>query len=100
MSKIIFSVSYEIIPEKRKEYLALMKQVQKRINRATNQNYAVYEDADRPNLMTEVFYLDNEKDVEEVKRLQQKKPDSLFEKIDQYILNLEQVACRTFNEII
>ena len=100
MSKIIFSVSYEIIPEKRKEYLALMKQLQRRINSKTNQNYNVYEDADRPNLMTEVYYLDSEKDVEEVKRLQKNKTDSLFEKTDQYILNLERVSCRTFNEII
>ena len=64
MGKIIFSVSYEIDAEKRDEYLALMKKVKKQINKITGQDYRVYEDAERPNFMTEVYYLENEKEVE------------------------------------
>ena len=100
MAKIIFSVSYEIIPEKRSEYLALMKKVKKHIIKTSSQDYTVYEDAERPNLMTEVYFLKYEKDVEEVKRLQKNKTESLMGQIGQFILNQDQVAFRTFSEIL
>ncbi|MFC1513434.1 hypothetical protein ACFL5P_00320 [candidate division KSB1 bacterium] len=100
MGRFIFSVSYEIIPEKRDEYLELMKKITSEINKQSNQEYTLFEDAERQNFMTEVFFLKNEKDIDEVRRLQESTEDSFFEQISSYIKNQDQVALRTYIEII
>ena len=100
MGKIIFSISYEINPDKRDDYLALMKKIKKEVKSKTKQDYSVYEDLERPNLMTEVFFLKEEKDVDLVKKLMVEKGDPLFDEIDSFILNQEEVAIRIFRENI
>jgi len=100
MTKIIFSVSYEIVSERRNDYLKLMKKVKKQIRKSTNQSYSVFEDGSHPNLMTEVYFLEKSSDVEEIKKLQKKKTDSLLSQIDQFVLNQALVSIRTFNEVI
>lgn len=100
MGKIIVSVSYEINPDQREEYIALMQQVKKQIKSAAKQDYDVYEDADRPNLMTEIYYVENEKEIQEIKKRQQDKTESLLSQIDNFIVDQEQVAIRTFKVLI
>lgn len=100
MGKIIVSVSYEINPDQREEYIALMQQVKKQIKSAAKQEYDVYEDADRPNLMTEIYYVENEKEIQEIKKRQQDKTESLLSQIDNFIVDQEQVAIRTFKVLI
>ena len=100
MGKIIFSVSYEIDPEKRDEYLELMKKVREQIREVTGQDYTVYEDSRRPNLMSEVYYLDNDADFRKVQEMQEEKPFDLIDQIDNYLLNQDQVVIRTFREIL
>ncbi len=77
-----------------------MKKVKKQIRKSTNQAYSVYEDGSQPNLMTEVYFLENSSDVEEIKKLQKKKTDSLLDQIDQFVLNQALVSIRTFNEVL
>lgn len=60
----------------------------------------MYEDGSQPNLMTEVYFLENSSDVEEIKKLQKKKTDSLLDQIDQFVLNQALVSIRTFNEVL
>ena len=50
--------------------------------------------------MTEVYFLENSSDVEEIKKLQKKKTDSLLDQIDQFVLNQALVSIRTFNEVL
>ena len=100
MGKVIVSVSYEINPDHREEYLALMQQVKKQIKSAAKQEYEVYEDADRPNLMTEIYYVENEKEIQEIIKRQQDKTESLLGQIDSFIVDQEQVAIRTFKVLI
>lgn len=100
MGKVIFSVSYEIIPEKRDNYLVLMKKIKEQIKSSENQDYTLYEDAERPNLMTEVYFLQNKGDSADKKKIQDEQTESLLGQIEQFVVNQEQVAIRTFKEII
>jgi len=100
MGRIIFSISYHINPEKRDEYLELMKQVRNEIKEFSGQEYTVYEDARTPHLMSEVFYLENEKELEKVKEFQKEKSIESLDKIEQFILNRDKVAIRTFKEVL
>ena len=100
MGKVIFSVSYEIVHEKRDDYLALMNKIKEQIKSSENQDYTLYEDAERPNLMTEVYFLENHGDADEKKKIQEEQTENLLSQIEQFIVNQDQVAIRTFNEII
>ena len=100
MGKVIFSVSYEVIPEKRDNYLALMRKIKDQIKSSENQDYTLYEDAERPNLMTEVYFLENQGDSADRKRIQDEQTESLLSQIEQFIVNQDQVSIRTFNEVI
>lgn len=100
MGKVIFSVSYEIIPEKRDEYLVLMNKIKEQIKSSEDQDYTLFEDAERPNLMTEVYFLENHGDAAEQKKIQEEQTESLLSQIEQFIAHQDQVAIRTFNEII
>ncbi|MFC1730432.1 MFS transporter [candidate division KSB1 bacterium] len=100
MAKVIFSVSYEIDPEKRDDYLKLMSEVREQVKKITGQDYTVYEDAHHPNMMSEVFYLESEADYQKVKDFQQDSDIDLINEIDKYLLNQDQVIIRTYQEVI
>jgi len=100
MGKVIFSISYEVIPEKRSEYLELMSKIRDQIKEMTGQEYTVYEDAERPNLMNEVFYLESSTDFEKVKDFQKEWEIELLDRIDLFLVDQEQVAIRTFKEVL
>ena len=54
MGKVIFTVTYEVRPDKRDEYLALSQEMKSYL--ATNgKNYAVYEEKGKKNSFAEVF---------------------------------------------
>jgi hypothetical protein len=43
MSKVLFTISYDIHPEKRDEYLALSQQMKEHLATANGKNYSIYE---------------------------------------------------------
>jgi hypothetical protein len=55
MSNIVVFVNYEIKPELRTEYLALMKEVKLNIMACTDISYSVFESNEKNNCFSEVF---------------------------------------------
>ena len=55
MARIIFTISYEINPEKREEYLTLSGQMKEHLSEANGRNYAIYEQKGKKNSFTEIF---------------------------------------------
>ncbi len=55
MSNIVVFVNYEIKPEFRSEYLALMKDLKVTIMAHTDINYSVFESNEKSNCFSEVF---------------------------------------------
>jgi hypothetical protein len=55
MSNIVVFVNYEIKPELRTEYLALMKEVKINIMAFTDISYSVFESNEKSNCFSEVF---------------------------------------------
>ena len=64
MAKIVFQISYEIIPEKREEYLDTIKQLQEHLNGNAGKKYLVLEDKNRSNHFTEIYICENEEEYE------------------------------------
>ena len=55
MSKVMFSISYEIKSEKRDEYLALSRRMKAHLATTNGKNYSIYEQKGKKNNFTEVF---------------------------------------------
>ncbi len=100
MGKILFSVSYEIRPEHRDEYFKTMKKIKEFVKESTGLEYTVYEDKDRPNLVSEVFQLDDESKFDKVKEIQEGKADSLFSHLEEFMVDPSVVAIRKFVESV
>jgi hypothetical protein len=51
----MFTIAYGVKPDRRDQYLALMRELKEHFARARGQNYTVYEVKGRPNQFQEVF---------------------------------------------
>jgi len=52
MGKVIFTITYEIMPEKRDEYLALTQELKSHL---AGKNYSIFEQKGKKNSFSEVF---------------------------------------------
>jgi antibiotic biosynthesis monooxygenase (ABM) superfamily enzyme len=59
MGKVIFTISYEIKPEKRDEYLSLTREMKEYFNTINKRDYSIFEQKGRKNGFTEIFIFNN-----------------------------------------
>ncbi len=55
MSKVIFTVQYELKPDKKEEYLSVVKELKNLLKTDLLESYAVYEVKGKPNHFQEVY---------------------------------------------
>ena len=55
MGKVIFTISYDIQPEKRDEYLALSQAMKSHFAEQNGKNYAIFEQKTKKNSFSEIF---------------------------------------------
>jgi L-rhamnose mutarotase len=55
MGKVMFTISYEINPEKRDEYLALTTRMKQHLAQKNGKAYSIYEQKGKKNSFSEVF---------------------------------------------
>ncbi len=65
MAKVMFSVSYDINPEKREEYAALVREMKATLAQRTA-SYAVYEQKGKKNSFSEVFVFNSIEEYEQM----------------------------------
>ena len=82
MAKVMFTISYEIRPEKREEYLALSKEMKEYLAGTKGKDYRIFEQKGRKNSFSEVFICGN---MEEFDRLE----DDHDERMDELVQKLE-----------
>lgn len=83
MAKVLFIISYEIKPDKRGEYLNLIKSLSTQIKQI-GMNYDIYEKKEKPNHFFEIYSCNS---LEEVDNLE----DSLDEKTQELISVLSKL---------
>ena len=76
MSRIIFEINYDVVPEKRDEYLSVIKELQEHIRNNAHKNYLVVEDKNRKNNFTEIYICEDENEYE---NLEDNTDDRVFE---------------------
>ena len=85
MGKVIFSIEYEILEEKRKEYLALIKEMKSLISADGLLSYSLYEKKNKPNGFEEVFVFESPEKYEEYDDNQNERIDMLMAKLSDMI---------------
>ena len=85
MPKVLLQISYDIDPEKREQYLSLVKEMKTHFRQARKKNYAVYEQKGKKNSFVEQFTCNS---VEEFDALE----DDLDEKSEELVNHLESIV--------
>ena len=65
MSKVLFSISYDIIPDKRTEYLDVVRELKSIVKSEGLESYSVYELKSKVNSFKEVYIYESEEAWEE-----------------------------------
>lgn len=97
MARIIFSIHYDVIPEKREEYLNVVKELKTLIKAEGLESYSVYENKNKENNFEEVYVFVNEEAYEEFDDIQDERTDILMTKLSDLIKQNSQ-KYNTFKE--
>jgi L-rhamnose mutarotase len=85
MSKVLFSISYDIIPDKRTEYLDVVRELKSIIKSEGLESYSVYEQKSKVNSFKEVYIYESEEAWEEADEALNERVDILMTKLSDLI---------------
>ena len=87
MGKIIFTISYEINPEKRDEYLSLSREMKEHLTGTRGKNYSIYEQKGRKSSFSEVFICNSREEYDRLEDDQDEKTEHLVGRLDGLLSN-------------
>ena len=79
----MFTISYEILPEKRDDYLSLSQRMKTHLATMNGKDYSIYEQKGKKNRFTEVYILNNMEEFEQL--------DDQDEKMMEFVNQLESL---------
>ena len=87
MSRVIFTIAYEIKPEKREEYLTLSKKMKEHLAGTKGKNYAIYEQKGKKNSFSEVFICNSQAEFDELEDNQDEQTEELINMLEPFLAN-------------
>jgi quinol monooxygenase YgiN len=84
MSKVIFSVQYEINSKKRDDYLAVVRELKNLLKAEGLENYSVFEINNKPNHFHEMFTFSSFESYEQFEDGQNERINILINKINDF----------------
>ena len=85
MSKVIFSIRYNVFPEKRGEYLDVVRELKNIVKAEGLENYSVYEQKNKPNSYEEIYLFKNQESYENFEDNTDERIDILMTKLSDMI---------------
>lgn len=85
MSKVIFSIRYHVFPERRQEYLDVVRELKNLVKAEGLDSYSVYEQKNKPNNFEEVYLFNSEEAFENFDDNQDERIDLLMTKLSDMI---------------
>lgn len=85
MGKVVFSISYEIIPEKRAEYLDVIRELKSIIKSEGLESYAVFEEKSKKNNFKEIYIYESKEAWEEADESENERVDILMTKLSDLV---------------
>ena len=87
MAKVIFTISYDIKPEKRDEYLALSKEMKHHLAGSKGKNYTIYEHKGKKNSFSEVFICNSMEEFDRLEDDQDDTTEELVQRLEDMLTN-------------
>jgi L-rhamnose mutarotase len=86
MGKVIFTISYEINPEKRAEYLSISQAMRDHFKQVNGKQYSIFEHKGKKNNFSEVFIFNS---IEEYDQLedQDEKMSDIIQQLEPLLIN-------------
>jgi len=85
MGKVIFSISYDILPEKRIEYLDIVRELKNIIKFEGLESYTVYEQKSKANSFQEIYVYKSQQAWEDSDEVENERVDILMTKLSDLI---------------
>jgi quinol monooxygenase YgiN len=85
MSRVIFSISYDIIPDKRGEYLDVVRELKSIMKSEGLESYSVFEQKSKENSFKELYIYESEEAWEDADEAQNERVDILMTKLSDLI---------------
>ena len=85
MSKVIFSIRYHVFPERRQEYLDVVRELKNLVKAEGLDGYSVYEQKNKPNNFEEIYVFNSEEAFENFDDNQDERIDLLMTKLSDMI---------------
>ncbi|MDP3285120.1 MAG: MFS transporter [Desulfobacterales bacterium] len=85
MSKVIFSIRYNVFPEKREEYLDVVRELKNIVKADGLETYSVFEQKNKPNNFEEIYIFKNKESYENFEDNTDERIDILMTKLSDMI---------------
>jgi quinol monooxygenase YgiN len=85
MSKVIFSIRYNVFPDKREEYLDVVRELKNIVKADGLENYSVFELKNKPNNFEEIYIFKNKESYENFEDNTDERIDILMTKLSDLI---------------
>lgn len=86
MGKVIFSIAYNVIPEKRDDYLSVIRELRTLVVAEGLESYSVYELKNKKNSFSELYLFDSMQAYEDFDDNQDERIDILMTKLSDLIV--------------
>jgi L-rhamnose mutarotase len=81
MPRVILNISYDVYPEKREEYLILVKELKDHLFSVGQDNYSVFEQKGKKDHFSEVYIFDSMDSFDHFEDDEDGKTEGLFERL-------------------
>lgn len=85
MLRVIFTIQYEVIPEKREEYLKVARELKNIIKAEGLEEYSIYESTKKANQFEEKYFFIDEQAYEDFDDISDERVDILMNKMSDMI---------------
>jgi hypothetical protein len=87
MAKVILQISYDIEPEKRDEYLALLKEMKSHFRQVRKKNYTVFERKGKKHSFVEEFICSSMEEYDALEDDLDEKSEELVNRLESFLKN-------------
>jgi antibiotic biosynthesis monooxygenase (ABM) superfamily enzyme len=84
MAKVIFTISYDVNPERRADYLALTQEMKQHFSGAAGRTYEIYEQKGKKNSFSEVFVFNSMEEYDQLED-QDDKMGSIVQRLEKHL---------------
>ncbi len=85
MAKVLFTISYDILPEKRDEYLSLANAMKAHLVGTRGKNYAIFEQRNKKNSFSEIFFCKDKAEYDQLEDDQDEKTEEMVSKLESLV---------------